>query len=200
MKLQRTTWILLATALTLGSFVYLAEFTGSSRREAAELGEQKLFELSEEQIEGVEIARPEQKLRFERTGKAQQPWQMKQPENVPASEPQIVFLLNLIVEGKSDRAFKVARSRLSEYGLDQPTAEIAIGVKGKEQPHTLLLGKPNFDEKFLYARVDPPDKAEKEVEVVLVPIDFRYAVERDLEDWKEDKEKDSEDNPNPDPD
>lgn len=184
MKLQRTTWILLATALSLGSFVYLAEFTRSSRREAAQVRARKLFQLSEDQVVGLAIARPEQMLRFERTGKEQQPWQMKQPDDVPASEPEVAFLLNLIVEGKRDRAFKVERSRLAEYGLDRSSAEITVQVKGKEQPHTLLLGKPNFDEKFLYARVDPPAKPEKEVEVVLVPIDFQYAVERDLKDWK----------------
>ena len=176
MKLQRTTWILLATALSLGSFVYLAEFTRSSRREAAQVQARKLFQLSEDQVVGLAIARPEQMLRFERTG--------KEPDDLAASEPQVAFLLNLMVEGKRERAFKVERSRLAEYGLDRPSAEITVQVKGKEKFHTLVLGKPNFDEKFLYARVDPPAKPEKEVEVVLVPIDFQYAVERDLKDWK----------------
>lgn len=185
MKLQRTTWILLATALVLGGFVYFSEIQGTERREAARERQQKIFQLTEEQIEGLTIARSPQTLQFDRTGKEQQPWQMKRPEDVPANDASVAFLLDLLAEGKRDRAFTISSNQLAEYGLDKPLATVTVRVKDRDRPHKLILGKPNFDEKFLYAIVDPPSETEKELEVVLVPIDFKYAVERDLPEWKQ---------------
>jgi hypothetical protein len=53
----------------------------------------------------------------------------------------------------------------------------------------LVLGQENFDRKFIYARVNPDKDEKKSIEIILIPIDFKYAVERELEDWKA-KEKD----------
>jgi Domain of unknown function (DUF4340) len=189
MKLQRTTWILLAIALGLGGFVYLSEIQGASKREAAREQQQKIFSLAEDRVESLTIERPTQTLQFERTGKEEQPWQMKRPEDVPASEASVAFLLNLLVEGNRDRAIAISSNQLEEYGLAQPFATITVRVKDREQPHKIILGKPNFDEKFLYARVDPSSQTEKTLEMVLVPIDFKYAIERDLQEWKQGSEK-----------
>lgn len=196
MKLQRTTWILVALALGLGGFVYFYEFQGASQRETEQVQQKSLFEFEEDEIQGLKIERGNQTLVFERTGKEPSPWQMKQPKNKPASDPTVEFLLNLLVEKERDRAFNITATQLKDYGLEPPLATIAVRLK--DQSHQLVLGKPNFEEKLLYAQIDPPPKNSEDLEVVLVSIDFKSAIERQLSEWianeesKEDKEKEKE--------
>lgn len=193
MKLKRATWILLTTALVLGGFVYLNEIEGSRQRAAQKEETQRVFVLSEEKIERFTIERDRQILQFERTSNPDRPWQMKRPEDIPASEPAVSFLLNLLARGKraslrgseQERAFTIAQKELAQYGLDKPLATVTIFLKEQVQPHKLVLGKPSFDEKYLYALIDPPVGAVPELAVALVPVDFKYAVERDLQEWKE---------------
>lgn len=192
MKLQRTTWILVALASILGGFVYFYEIQGASKREMAEVQKKALFDFQEDDIQHLRIERAGQTLVFERAEDDTSPWRMKQPENELASEPSIEFLLNLLMEKERDRAFSVSPEQLKSYGLEPPLATIAIEQQGKEGVRKLVLGKPNFDEKLLYAQIDPPKELPEKVELVLVPIDFKYAVERKLEEWKQEKEEKTE--------
>ena len=177
--MQRTTWVLVAIALALGGGVYVYEFQ-QPQREATEA---KIFEFEESAIQALTIIQPEQTLRFERTNSELQPWQMKQPEAVPASDAAVSFLLNLLVKGKSDRTFTISPAQKSEYGLANPLAEIEVTLK--DQQHKLILGKPSFDNKFIYAQVDSADQNEEDLTISLVPIEFQYAVERELSEWQQ---------------
>lgn len=181
MRLQRTTWILVVIALALGGFVYIYEIQGKEQRETTEARKQ-IFDFEEEDIQGLTIVQPEQTLRFERTD-SDLPWQMKQPKDIPASDAAVSFLLNLLVEGESDRTFTIAPEQKSEYGLEKPFAEIEVELKDSRRE--LILGNPNFDNKFVYAQVDSSSQADEDLAVILVPIDFQYAVERELEEWQQ---------------
>jgi Domain of unknown function (DUF4340) len=186
MKFQRTTWILISLALALGGFVYLYEIQGKDKRETIEAKQKQIFAFKAEEIKGLTIERNGQILKFEREGNDNKSWQMKQPENSPASDPTITFLLNLLVPGKSDRSFSVIGDRLQEYGLDRPIAKISLLLKnGKTQE--IILGKPDFQNEFIYAQVDPPNQTQSEQKIILVSKDFQSAVERDLEEWKQKK-------------
>ena len=57
-----------------------------------------------------------------------------------------------------------------------------------QETHELILGKTDFNEQFLYAQADPPSETEQELEIMLVPKNFQYAVEREFEDWKRTEE------------
>ena len=182
MKLQKSTWALLATALILSGVVYVYEF--ESNREAVETQQQQLFSFEEEDIQAITIQKQNQ-IRFERSGKEPFSWQM-QPQNVPANDAAVSFLLDLLVQGKSDRSFTISPNQKSEYGLNQPSARIQIELKNQEK-HELILGNTNFDNQFIYAQVDPPKQAEQ-LTVNLVSINFQYAVDRELEEWKQPNE------------
>ncbi|MGK7876226.1 MAG: DUF4340 domain-containing protein [Xenococcaceae cyanobacterium] len=187
MKLQRTTWILLVLALILGGFVYFYEIQGAPKREAIQAKQKQIFDFEKEEIKEITIEKKEETLEFERTGDENKLWQMKQPEDVPASDAAVSFLLNLLVEGKSDRSFTIPSEQSKEYGFDKPFATVEIQLENQET-HKLILGKPDFKDQFLYAQADPPSQTEQELTIILVPKDFQYAVERELEEWKQKEE------------
>ena len=175
--LQKSTWALLATALVLSGVVYVYDF--ESDREATETQRQQLFDFEEEDIQAVTL---QKQIRFERSGKEPFPWQM-QPQNVPANDAAVSFLLDLLVQGNSDRSFTISPNQKSEYGLEQPSARIQVELKNKEK-HELILGNTNFDNQFIYAQVDPSSQNDQ-LTVNLVSINFQYAVDRELEEWKQ---------------
>jgi len=185
MKLQRTTLILLVSALLLGGFVYLYEIQRAPEREAAKTTKQPIFSLKEDQIQSLTIYIDEETWEFERVNQPVPGWQMKMPKDGPASNAAVGFLLNLLVQGKSDRTFSVpaTQTQLQEYGLDKPSATIKVQLKN-QQTHWLILGKPDFNRSFLYAQVDPQPQTSRSLKVLLVPIDFEYAVNRPLSEWQ----------------
>lgn len=187
MKLQRATWILFAVALTLGGLVYFYEIKGKPQREAIQAEQEKIFSLKIEDIKSLTVKTQQDTIQFERTEDENQPWQMKQPEDVPANDAVLSFLLNLLAEGERDRTLTVPPERAADYGLDTPLARIDFQVvDGKK--HRLVLGRPDFSERFIYAQIDPEGQDKNALNIVLVPKDFQYAVERDLDEWKKNGE------------
>lgn len=188
MKLQKTTWMLLIVALFLGGFVYFYEIVGTPQREAAKEAEKQLFSFEEDEIQRVNIYIGEDSLKFERVSEPEPGWRMTEPKDVPASDPSVAFLLNLLVEGKSDRIIpNVSPENLKEYGLDQPQAMVTVRLKNDET-HEILLGKADFNNSFLYAQIDPFSDKSQQSNVFLVPMDFEYAVNRPLSEWEQPQE------------
>ncbi|MEQ8972087.1 MAG: DUF4340 domain-containing protein [Coleofasciculus sp. C1-SOL-03] len=188
MKLQKTTWVLLIVALFLGGFVYFYEIVGTPQREAAKEAEKQLFSFEEDEIQRVNIYIQEESRKFERVSEPEPGWRMTEPKDVPASDPSVAFLLNLLVEGKSDRIIpNVPPENLKDYGLDKPQAMVTVRLNNDET-HEILLGKPDFNNSFLYAQVDPFSDKSQQSNVFLVPMDFEYAVNRPLSEWEQPQE------------
>ncbi len=180
MKLPKTTLILLLLALGLGGFVYFYEIRGASQRQEATAKAGQIFGFTEDQVKAFSIKTQGQTLKFEQVDSK---WQMKEPNDTPASSASVAYLLNLLETGKSDRTFSVPTTQLAEYGLSEPTGVIAITLKNAET-HQLILGKPDFNGSFLYALADPPAKSKGNVNVLLISPDFANAVNRSLSEWK----------------
>lgn len=193
MKLQRTTWILILLALTLGGVVYFYEVEGGAVREATNTNQKKIFSFEKDAIQALTIKKPDQTLTFERIPERERnkssisQWQMKTPKDTVASDPAVAFLVNLLVDSKSERTLTVSPTQLSEYGLTQPQATVDVKLKD-QKAHQLILGKQDFNGSFLYAQVDPPAKPQEQAKVLLVPLDFENGVNRPLSEWQETKE------------
>jgi hypothetical protein len=75
-----------------------------------------------------------------------------------------------------------------DFGLDEPVGTVEVKLKN-QQTHRLILGKPDFNQSFLYAQANPPENRLEAIEVLLVPTDLENAVDRPLLEWKkEDKD------------
>ncbi len=182
------TWILVAIAVLLGGFVYFREMQSKPPQEEVQVQQKPLFSFKEEDIKGLTLETPGKTLKFERTNDKNLPWRMKQPEDVPANDASVSFLLNLLIEGKSDRNVTITPEELKEYGLNKPLATIMIQLANQEN-HQIVLGKSDFKDEFIYAQIDPPSQGAKELTITLVPKEFQYAVERELVEWKQAAEK-----------
>lgn len=183
MKLQKTTWSLVAAAILLGGFVYFYEIRGNSQREETLEEQDKIFSFQADEIQLLTVKTKRQTLQFERTKEPNKVWQIKQPEDIPANDVVVSFLINLIVYGKSDRVFTIPLEQRRDYGLDKPAAIIEIQLKN-QQTHQLVLGNLDFKGEFIYAQIDPPAPTDKEIKVSLVSQDFLPAVNKQLEAWK----------------
>ena len=184
MKLQRTTLILLVTAFLLGGVVYLSEISGGQNKEATNRTKQPIFAFKEDDIQSVTIDLGKETLDFERVSGQLTHWRMKQPKDAPASDAAVAFLLDLLAEGKSDHSFLIQPNQLKEFGLDKPMATVVVKLKN-QQIHRLVLAKPDFNRSFLYAQADPATtQTPQALKVLLVPIDFEYAVNRPMLEWQ----------------
>ncbi len=183
MKLQRTTLILLVSAIVLGGVVYFSEIQGAQKQEVVKTAKQPIFFFKEDEIQSLKIFIDEETLEFVRVKGQPTNWRMKQPKDVLVSNAPMSFLLNLLVQGKRERSFAVQPNQLKEYGLDKPLATIKVELKN-QQSHWLILGKLDFNKSFLYAQIDPTPRTPQPLEVVLVPVDFEYAVMRPMSEWE----------------
>ncbi|MUL34976.1 DUF4340 domain-containing protein [Gloeocapsopsis dulcis] len=194
MKLQRTTLILLLLALGLGGFVYFYEIRGATQRQEAEVREQQIFTFTQEQVQGLSIQTRGQTLNFEREQNGR--WIMTSPEKTSASNASISYLLDLLVQGRSDRTIQVAANQLADYGLAKPQATVTLTLNN-QQTHQLNLGNSDFSGNFLYAQVDPGTSPNGDVDLLLVSSDFQNGVNRDLAEWKIENDTPNANNPTP---
>lgn len=180
--MQKTTLLLVLIALGLGGYVYWSEMKPQSQSETVVVSEEGLFSFTEEEVQRLTIQRGEgERLAFIRLETAASSWRMKQPEGTPAEEGAIAFLLDLLLKENTSKTFTVETENLTLYGLDQPSVRINIELKNNTK-HQIVLGNPTFDEESIYAQINPDEN--QETEVYILPIDFQYAVERPLSEWK----------------
>jgi hypothetical protein len=192
--MQKTTLFLILIALGLGGYVYFYEIRSSSQQETATASQQSLFSFAEEDVQRLEIESGET-LEFVRLENNVNSWRMKQPEDSPAEAGTIVFLLDLLVEEKSSKTFTVEANQLENYGLNNPLATINIELQDNTN-HQVVLGNPTFDEEQIYAQINP---AEGETQTIsILPIDFQYAVDRSLSEWKQSPPAEEQQTPDPD--
>jgi hypothetical protein len=185
MKLQRTTLILILLALGLGGFVYFYEIKGAPQREEIKQKQQQIFTFQEDDVQSLTVKTQNLTLNLERNQKSDESkWLIKSPEVGPASNAIVGYLMNLLVEGNSDRLISIPTNQLAEFGLEQPQATINIQLKN-QKTHQLILGKPDFNRRFMYAQADPAIKPDGNVNVLLVSTDFENAVNRELAEWKQ---------------
>ncbi|MEH2350066.1 MAG: DUF4340 domain-containing protein [Nostoc sp.] len=185
MKLPRTTLILILLALGLGGFVYFSEIRGAAVREETKEQKQKIFSFEADDVQSLTVKTKKLTLNLERNPESSNPkWVIKSPISGPANDAIVSYLMDLLVKGNSDRTLSTPAKELGQFTLDQPPATINITLKNR-QNHQLILGKSNFNGRFLYAQADPPTKPDGNINVLLVSTDFANAVNRELSEWQQ---------------
>ncbi len=183
MKLPRTTLILILLALGLGGFVYFYEIKGAPQREEVKDKKQQIFSFAADDVQSLTVKTENYTLNLERNNNAgDTKWLIKSPTVSPANDPIVSYLMDLLVKGKSDRTLSIPANQLADFGLDKPLGTININLKNQKS-HQLILGKSDFNHRFLYAQADPA-ATDGNINVLLVSTDFENAVKRELSEWK----------------
>lgn len=184
MKLPKTTLFLVLIALGLGGFVYFYEIKGATKRAASREQGQQIFSFTEDEIQSLTVKTEDITLGLQRNPESGRPkWLLTQPSPQPANDAIVGYLTNLLVNGTSDRILPTSTNKLKEFGLDQPVATININLKNQTKQQ-LILGKPDFNNKFIYAKTDANTGQNDMINVLLVSQDFHNAVNRPLSEWQ----------------
>lgn len=184
MKLPRTTLILILLALVSGTFVYFYEIKGAPQREEVKEKKQQIFSFAADDVQSLTVKTENVTLNVERNNAGDTKWLIKSPIAVPANDPIVSYLMDLLVKGKSDRILSISPNQLADFGLDKPQATINITLKNQKN-HQLILGKPDFNRRFLYAQADPTRQPDGNINVLLVSTDFENAVKREVSEWQQ---------------
>jgi hypothetical protein len=182
MKIKPTTIGLVVAAILLGGITLLTVRTNEPRSEQSEeQGEpQELFAFIESDVQSLRLETQSSSFEFDRT---EDGWQMVSPEQTPASDASIAFLLDQMATARSSRSITASADEAAEFGLDEPLATVEVTLDN-EETHELVLGGYDFNRTSLYALADPPEEAE-ELTVFLVSPNFENAVGRPYEEWKQ---------------
>ncbi|HYW20746.1 MAG TPA: DUF4340 domain-containing protein [Nodularia sp. (in: cyanobacteria)] len=189
MKLPKTTLILILLALGLSGFVYFYEIKGQTQREEVKTQKQQIFSFTEDDIQSLTIKTKDISLNLQRNTESEaSQWLLTSPTTEPANDAIVSYLTNLLVKGQSDRTLSTPANQREEFGLDQPLATININLKN-QKTHQLILGKPDFNNRFLYAKTDSPSPENGKINILLVSTDFENAVNRELSEWQQPKDR-----------
>ena len=176
--------VLLVLAILLGGFVYFYEFQWKSQQEQVKKKKQQLFAFKEDDVKALKITTPSETINLERSPEAgKTKWLMKSPDSVPANDGTVAYLLNLLETEKTEQSVNTPPSELAQFGLKQPQATIDITLNN-QKTHKLVLGKPSFDKRFLYAQNSFSLTPDGSFEVVSVSNKFEKAIKRSLSEWK----------------
>ncbi|ALF51990.1 hypothetical protein ACX27_02565 [Nostoc piscinale CENA21] len=185
MTIPKTTLILVLLALGLGGFVYFHEIRGATQQEEVKAKQQQIFAFAEDDVQSLTVKTKAYTLMLERNSKGSEPkWLLKYPVSDSANDAIVSYLTDLLVKGKSDRTISTSANQLTEFGLAQPNATIEIKLKN-QQTHQLILGKSDFNNRFVYAQADSPTQPNGNINVLLVSTDFANAVNRELSEWRQ---------------
>ncbi len=189
MKFQRSTVVLVASALLLGGLVLLSQAprSGSNRSttEQADSETSPVYDFAEADVVTLQIETRDQTVAFEKDDAGF--WQMVDPEAHPAEEAAIAFLLSRLVTDGLLKTTTIDAANQAEFGLDDPFAIVDLTLADGTS-HTFILGDADFSNQNYYALIDPdafplPVDA-GEVEVAIVTQNIRNGVDRPLEEWQ----------------
>lgn len=186
MKLQRSTLVLVAIALLLGGVVLVTETRRSSRPTVSQgTAATPLFEFEEADVVELHIETTSQGVSFERDAAGF--WQMTVPENHPAEEAAIAFLLSRLTTDGLLNTTVIDAADQAEFGLDVPFATIRLQLQDGTR-HQLVLGDADFTGQSTYGLIDPASvplsATAGEVTAVLVSQDVLSGLDRPLGEWK----------------
>ncbi|BBA79877.1 hypothetical protein RGRSB_1448 [cyanobacterium endosymbiont of Rhopalodia gibberula] len=184
MKLQKKTWGLLIAAVFLCITVYIYEIKFQQQQSQIKSNNNKLFDFTEEDIKNITVKTQQDTLEFQRNEDDKRFWKMTQPKQETANNATISFLINLLVTGESERRFTISTSQQKNYGFNKPLATIEV-ILNDGNKHQIVLGNSDFNDSFLYAQVDPNNQDTTELIINLVPKNYRYAIDREIDEWLE---------------
>ncbi|MGB3402799.1 MAG: DUF4340 domain-containing protein [Microcoleaceae cyanobacterium] len=193
MKLQRSTLILLLVALGLAGTVYIFEIRESEKQEQIAIQKEQIFTFSADDIQSLTVTVPSQTITIERieenNTRAASPWRLTSPLQTLANPASVNELITQLIKSQTDpttntgiRQLNISGSELSDYGLDNSEKTVEVKLKNN-QTYRLSFGKLDFNQRSVYAQIDPKIDTES-TSILVIPKEILTTIEKPLEDWK----------------
>ena len=145
----KTVAVLLILVLGLGGYFYYDTYWLLPARDKAESVKGRLWSVEPKDVEGLSIKRATDTIRLKRVGDG---WEMLEPVKARGDRGPIDEVLLSLTTARVDREVAGNPAKLGEFGLDPPTAEVRLDVKGRAEPLTLLVGEKSPTGAWVYAK------------------------------------------------
>jgi hypothetical protein len=144
----RTTAVLAALLVGLGTFYYVYEIRQAPEREKAAAVKDRLWkDLEPQDVEEVVIRQGGAAVHLKKSGDA---WSLVAPVAAPAERGAADGLASTLATLRVEREIDQSPARPADYGLEPPAVEITLRAKGQERG--LRLGAKNPTNLWVYAQ------------------------------------------------
>jgi hypothetical protein len=171
----KTTAVLAVLLVGLAAFFYVYEVRQGPAREKATAEKDRVWKgLESKDVEEVAITRKGETVQLKKAGDA---WQLAAPVQSRAESQPVQDLVTSLATLRIEREIEANPSKLGDFGLDTPAAEIRFTAKG--QSHRVRLGGKNPTGLWVYAQLE--DKPA----VVLVPDSLLRDSQKPVSDFRD---------------
>ncbi len=171
----RTTLILVAVMVGLFLYMYRFEIVREREEQAAEELAGRVMPYDPDSVTTLAVRTDGERVVCRKTDSG---WEITEPIRTGGDDEAIEMLIGNITETSIERDLVEDAHDLSQFGLDAPTAAVALGGEGFSSD-TLELGKKNPTQTYAYARKSGSN------EVFLLPQVTISQVEKDLFDLRD---------------
>ena len=171
---------LTAVVVALFAFIVLFERRMPTTEDRTRKGE-LYWDIPEEQVERIELARAGETLEFQRAGEAG--WRMVRPEKYPADPFAVRSVVSELAEFKRAGGEDINDARPGDYGLDKPAAKATIvwgdpGDPKSRKTRTIEFGAAVPGTETVAARVEGTQK------VLFVPASLLASLKKSADDFE----------------
>lgn len=145
----KTTLFLAILFVALGLFYYVYEIRLGPEREKSAQAQGRLWTVEQKDVEEVIVKRKADTVHVKREGSD---WILLAPVKARADRSTVDDLITNLVTTRVDREIDPNPARLADFGLDAPSVDLTVKVKGKADPLTLLLGGKNPTGAWVYGK------------------------------------------------
>ena len=145
----KTLTVLLVLAAGLGSFLVVDTQWLTPKREKAESAKGRLWTVELKDVDGLTIKRKDDTIKLKRAGDG---WEMVEPVKTRADGAVVNDVVTNLATARVDREIEANPTKLDDYGLEPPAAQVTLDVKGQAAPLTLTVGGKNPTGVWVYAR------------------------------------------------
>ena len=173
----KTTIVLLAVAAALLLYVNFYEKNQPGTSDVAK-NATRVFALNPEEVNGLVITNHDLKVDLQRD--AQRQWTMKSPYADRADQTLINELFSDLESARREDAFPVKaddKSKLKEYGLQDPRVRLQIVPKGSVKPTEVLFGNDTPVEGRTYLELAGQNT------VYVVPDPLKKLLQKEVNAW-----------------
>src|SRR5215475_9233043 len=145
----KTLTVLLVLAAGLGGFLVVDTQWLTPKREKALSAKGRLWTVELKDVDSLTIKRKDDTIKLKRAGDG---WEMVEPVKTRADGAVVNDVVTNLATARVDREIEANPTKLDDYDLEPPAAQVTLDVKGQAAPLTLTVGGKNPTGVWVYAR------------------------------------------------